>query len=552
MTRTDIPKGAYYALALVSCTQAISLLDRQILAILAPAIKVDLHIGDAEMGLLFGTVFALFYALFSLPLGRLADGWTRTKLLALCLVFWSGATALGGLASGFATLALSRLGVGIGEAATQPAGTSLVYDYWPKHRRGFVMAVSASAIALGIGGSLVLGGVAAGWWDGLWGLSPSKSAAAPFALRGWQFALLVASAPGVVLAAFLWFLREPERGAMDGIPTPHDPAPFRASAQVLGSVLPGFNWLNLRRFRAAPAIWRDNLLWFIGIVAAMIALVAFTTHAAPRPPLAFGAVHLNPHALQWGVIGFGLFVLVNFMQNMKITDAQAHRVITGSPTVMMVMAVGALQGMINYGMMAFNPTFIMKQYGQSMGTAALQFGLLSASMGIIGPLIWGPLSDRLNARFPGTGRTYIALFAMTVSPIMSFWVYSAPHATVGPWYVPDFNNFYWRFVPYSLILTGWMPPLYAIMYDQVLPRMRGITTSAYLLLSTIIGLGIGPYMVGTLSEAIGDLKTAILSVNAAAIPIVILLIIVARRAERDEAGLLDRANGEIFGQSNLI
>ncbi|MFM2099772.1 MAG: hypothetical protein RLZZ366_1311, partial [Pseudomonadota bacterium] len=264
---TPLPKGAKYALALVGLTQAMSLLDRQILAILAPAIKADLKIGDAEMGLLFGTVFALFYALFSLPLGRLADGWTRTKLLSICLIFWSLATGLAGLASSFGMLALSRLGVGIGEAATQPAGTSLVYDYWPKHRRGFVMAVMASAVALGIGGSLILGGVAAGWWDHTWGLSPDKSAMAPCALKGWQFAFLVAAAPGFILALFLWFLREPERGVMDGIPTPHDPHPFRASAQVLGSVVPGFNWLSLARFKVAGGIWRDNLLWLVGIVA---------------------------------------------------------------------------------------------------------------------------------------------------------------------------------------------------------------------------------------------------------------------------------------------
>jgi len=82
---------------LIALTNAISLLDRQILAILAPAIKRDLNIGDAEMGLLYGTVFALFYALFSLPLGRLADGWVRSKLLALSIGFWSAATALGGM-----------------------------------------------------------------------------------------------------------------------------------------------------------------------------------------------------------------------------------------------------------------------------------------------------------------------------------------------------------------------------------------------------------------------------------------------------------------------
>jgi MFS transporter, Spinster family, sphingosine-1-phosphate transporter len=538
VTPPAVSRMAWYALALVGLTQAMSLLDRQILAILAPAIKADLNIGDAEMGLLFGTVFALFYALFSLPLGRLADGWTRTKLLSICLIFWSLATGLAGLASGFGMLALSRLGVGIGEAATQPAGFSLVSDYWPKHRRGFVMAVMASAIALGIGGSLILGGLAAGWWDQTWGLvpgglSPGKSAMAPFGLKGWQFAFLVAAAPGFILAAFLWFLHEPERGVMDGIPTPHDPHPFRASVQVLGSVMPGFNWLSLSRFKVAGNIWRDNLLWLVGIVTVMTALVMLTSHISPRPTLDFGLLKISPHLLQWCVIGFGLFALVNFMQNMKITDPQAHRVITGSPTLIMAIAVGALQSIINYGMMAFNPSFLMKTYDLTMGEAALQFGFLAAGMGIVGPLIWGPLSDKLNLRFPGSGRAYVALFAMGLSPLLSFWVYFAP----------DAGGFYLRFVIYSFVLTGWLPPLYAIMYDQVLPRMRGITISTYLLAMTIIGLGCGPYLVGMLSDATGDLRTAILCVNAAAVPIVVLMLLIAKRAERDENALLERAAG---------
>lgn len=524
MSAAAIPKGARYALVLMALMQAVSLLDRQILAILAPAIKADLKVGDAEMGLLMGTVFAVFYALFSLPMGRLSDGWTRTRLLAISLVLWSGATALGGFASSFAMLVVARLGVGVGEAASQPAGTSLIYDYWPKERRGFVMSVLAAAISLGIGGSLVLGGLAADWWDGN---HPGS------ALKGWQFAFLVASAPGFILAVLIWLLREPERGALDGIPTPPDPHPFRAAGQVLASVVPGLNWLSLARLRAGAGLWRGNLLWLGGIVMAMVALTKITQAISPRPSLAFGALSVDPHALQWSVIGFGLFVLVNLMQNLKLTDGEAFRVISRSPTLIAAMAVGALQSVLNYGMMAFNPSFLMRYYELPMRDAAWQFGLVAAGMGMLGPLIWGPLSDRLNLRFPGAGRAWVSLFAMGVSPLMSFWVYFAP----------DAGSFYLRFVAYSLVLTGWLPPLYAILYDQVLPRMRGITASVYLLAATILGLGIGPYMVGMISDATGDLRTAMLSINAVAIPIVLLMLLIARRAERDEANLMARAAG---------
>lgn len=526
--RRDLAPGAWYALVLVALTNAMSLLDRQILAILAPAIKKDLAIGDAEMGLLYGTVFALFYALFSLPVGRLADGWIRTRLLAFSLLFWSAATGLAGLASSFALLALSRLGVGIGEAATQPAGTSLIYDFWPKHRRGFVMSVMASAIALGLGGSLILGGVAAHWWD-----ATHVTGTAPLGLRGWQFAFLVAAAPGFVLAAFLWTLREPVRGQMDGIETPPEAHPFRRSLALLGSVTPGFHWIGMKGRGASAAMVRGNLLALVLIVAGAVGLTSASNAASPRPPMEIGGLTVNPHALQWGVIGLGVFVIVNLMQGMKLGDRQAFRVISGSPTAMMCIAVGTLQSVLNYGMMAFNPSFLIRTYGLSMQETALQFGLLSAGMGIVGPLVWGPLSDWLNQRFPGSGRAWVALFAMAVSPVLSFWVYFAAEP----------GTFYARFLIYSFILTGWMPPLYAIMYDQVLPRMRGLTASLYLLVMTILGMGIGPYVVGLLSDATGSLRTAMLSINAVAIPIVILMLLIARRAERDEAGLLERAQG---------
>jgi MFS family permease len=209
VSRARLTSTAGYALTLVALTNTMSLLDRNILAILNPRIKHDIGIGDAEMGLLYGTVFALFYALFSLPIGRLADGWVRTRLLGITLAFWSVATALAAAAHGFALLAVSRLGVGIGEGSAQPAGISLVMDHYAKPRRGFAMAVIAAAIALGLGGSSVLGGVAADWWDRLHG-----GGAAPLGLKGWQFAFLVAAAPGLILAVLLWRMPEPQRGRL--------------------------------------------------------------------------------------------------------------------------------------------------------------------------------------------------------------------------------------------------------------------------------------------------------------------------------------------------
>ncbi len=78
-------------------------------------------------------MFALFYALFSLPLGRLVDGWVRTRLLGICLFALVGVLpAFARLQAASRLLAISRLGVGVGEAAAQPAAYSIIFDEFPR------------------------------------------------------------------------------------------------------------------------------------------------------------------------------------------------------------------------------------------------------------------------------------------------------------------------------------------------------------------------------------------------------------------------------------
>jgi MFS family permease len=263
----------------------------------------------------------------------------------------------------------------------------------------------------------------------------------------------------------------------------------------------------------------------------MIAITRACTAFSPRPPLILAGVATNPHALQWSVVGFGFYVVVNLVQSLKLSDPVAHAVMTGSPTLLLCMGVGSLQSMINYGIMGFTPAFLMKTYALTPTQTGVQFGLLSAALGVIGPLIAGPLSDRLNQRLPGAGRIWVTLISLTLSPLIAVWVYTAP----------DAGAFYLRFTLYSFILTMWLAPLYAVMFEQVLPRMRAITTAAYLMAMTITGLGIGPYFVGMVSDATGDLSRAILSINVLAPLIVVLLVALLSRAARDTQNLLHRA-----------
>ena len=522
-------RAAWMSLLLMFFTHALSMVDRQVLAILVPRIRADLGVGDAEMGLLYGTVFALFYAVFSLPLGRLADGWNRSRLLGISVLLWSGMTALAGFASHFGTLLVSRLGVGVGEASVQPASMSLLSDHFPRRLRATVTGVVAAGIALGLGAALWIGGATADWWDARY-----AAGGAPLGLRGWQAAFLVAALPGLVLTPFLLAMRDPPRGLADGIPQPHDPHPFRAAGQVLYSILPVTNWLGFLRARASGKVWLGNLLALALIALAVWALTGWTEglrSGAKSAPMRIGGMTISGSLLQWLVLGAGCYVIVNWLQGLFLRDRPAFHVIAGTPSVGLLMTIGALQNIINYGVMAWTPSFIMQRFQLTAAEVGLTYGVMIAVIGIIGPLVAGPLSDWLGNRLKG-GKMIVTLLAVGLSPLLAWAAFNAQSMT----------SFYLRFSLFSFVLTMWMPPVYAGMLDMVLPRMRGATMSLYLLISTMTGLGIGPYLIGLLSDLNGgDMKKAILSVFWVAPLQVLVTLLLIRRMPRDEATLIERA-----------
>jgi MFS family permease len=522
-------KTAWYALTLVVLMQAMSMVDRQILSILLPRIKADLQVGDAEMGLLYGTVFALFYALFSLPLGRLADGWVRTKLLAVSLLGWSLATGLAGFAKGFSVLAISRLGVGIGEASAQPGGISLLSDAFPKEKRGMVGAAMAVAVALGLGGALAIGGSIADGWDKAW----PNAADAPMGFAGWQAAFIGAALPGIVLAFFMWRLPEPPRGVADGIVTKKDPAPFKASFALLGAILPIGVWVNFMRRGASPAMWVLNLIMLAIIVSGGIWLTGWTDSLRATNPIAipFGDGGLTGNGVQWLVSGLGVYVLFNWFQTLKLGDRPAYAVMIKSPALLLVIATAAFQTTLNYGVMAFTPSYLIGHFNQSATQVGLIFGPFIAFLGILGPVIAGPLSDWAEQRMK-SGRLIITFVSLLISPLCAVAVYTTDSLVM----------FYVFFTGFSIATTMWLPPIYASLVELVLPRMRGMVTSFYILSITLVGQGIGPYAVGLMSDRNGgDLAAAILSLYWLAIPILVLAAFAIWRYRIDEPQVLARA-----------
>ena len=110
--------------ALVMLVAVLSYVDRQVFTLFQDDIKAELGLTDGELGLLTGLSFALFYTLAAFPIARYADRGDRRMTIALCVVVWSAATAVCGLANSFWQMILARIGLAAGEAGAGPAGVS--------------------------------------------------------------------------------------------------------------------------------------------------------------------------------------------------------------------------------------------------------------------------------------------------------------------------------------------------------------------------------------------------------------------------------------------
>ena len=169
-------KSAKKALVLLVIVYIFNFVDRQILSVLAEDIKADLNISDSDLGFLFGTAFAVFYSIFGIPLGKLADVWSRKNLLSLGLASWSIMTALSGTAKTFTALSVYRFGVGIGESSASPASYSILSDYFSPKVRSTILSIYSSGVYLGAGIGLFLGG----WILQLWTNAFPEISNAPF------------------------------------------------------------------------------------------------------------------------------------------------------------------------------------------------------------------------------------------------------------------------------------------------------------------------------------------------------------------------------------
>ncbi len=506
---------AHYVLFVLVLVSVFNAIDRNILSILSNEIQRDLGVGDAEMGFLYGTVFALFYAVFGIPLGRFADVWVRRSVISIGLMFWSAMTALSGLARSFPVLALLRMGVGIGEASASPAAYSLLSDYYSPRLRATVIAIYSSGLFIGGGLGLFLGGYILDTWAAAY----PEAGDAPFSLKGWHVAFIVVGLPGILMAFWVRTLKEPLRGISEGLVTESKSENAgKTLTDELASILPVWSLMRLKRDGGSVARNATIALSIISICALLILLT--------------GSV------AQWSALGLGVYCIITWAQSLAVRDPVAYGMIFQAKGMRYTMLAFPSLTFFGFGVAFWIAPLLLRRFEVGAGDVGLYIGLGSAAGGIVGAILGGVLADWFKQYHP-SGRLavgFISVFGMVPLALATITADSLQSAGLFFFFYSVFNTL-WTGVPPS---TG---------ADLVLPRMRAVVGAYYVLSATFIGAALGPYSVGLLSDNLAaagmasaeSLQTAIAS-SAMVVPVTLVLLILAWRfVPEDECNRIERA-----------
>ena len=151
-------KKAYPLLFFLTLLNMLNFVDRQLIASFANFIVPDLGLTDTQFGFLTSLAFIFFYSVMGIFMGVLADMVNRPRLIAFGVVLWSIFTALTGAAKGFASMAVPRMFIGVGESILTPTSMSLLSDSFPEKRMGFAAGFYYMGVPIGVGISLLIAG----------------------------------------------------------------------------------------------------------------------------------------------------------------------------------------------------------------------------------------------------------------------------------------------------------------------------------------------------------------------------------------------------------
>lgn len=370
----------YVVLGLLFVVYTFNFIDRQIIGILAAPIQQELGVNDAQMGLLGGLAFALFYTGLGIPIAWLADRWSRTWIMTIALSLWSGFTALCGMTTNYLQLFLARMGVGVGEAGGVAPAYSLISDYFPPKERARALAVYSFSIPIGSAAGIALGGVVASLVD-------------------WRVAFITVGLAGLLIApVFRAFVREPERGRYD------------AKADAAAP--------NVNFFAALGVVTRKPSFWL----------------------LSFGASSSS-------IMGYGSFFWI--------------------------------------------PSFLQRSYGFELQEAAFFYSAILLIGGVIGVWLGGLLGDKLGARRR-------AMFALVPA---GAWILAAPCYALGLLSPSPTVAFFLFLAPTALGLV-WLGPVIAAVQHLAPAAMRTTASASFLFINNLIGIGLGTYLLGLISDAL--------------------------------------------------
>jgi MFS family permease len=229
---------AWYSVAVLMLMYVFSFIDRTAISLIVEPMKRDLQISDTQIGMLQGLAFALLYTFLGLPIARLSDRYSRRGIIAAGVFIWSIMATSCGLARTALQLFVSRIGVGVGEAALSPAAYSMITDSFPRSKLGSAFGVYNIGITIGAGIAFLVGGIV---------VAAVSHAGASYTLplfgevRAWQMVFIVTGAPGIILPLLLLTFREPARRGILRSPSanPTGALPRPPLSEVLSYV-----WLN--------------------------------------------------------------------------------------------------------------------------------------------------------------------------------------------------------------------------------------------------------------------------------------------------------------------
>src|SRR5437868_1484589 len=182
-TRSPGLSSSTTVLVLLCLMYAITYIDRVNVSTAASVFKKDLHLTNAQVGLVF-SAFAYPYLIFQIIGGWISDRFGARLTLTVSAVIWATATLFTGIVGGLASMLVARVMLGLGEGATFPTATRAMSDWTPEGKRGFAQGITHSSARLGNAltpplvawlialvtwrGSFVLLGVTSLAWAAMW------------------------------------------------------------------------------------------------------------------------------------------------------------------------------------------------------------------------------------------------------------------------------------------------------------------------------------------------------------------------------------------------